>query len=141
MLKSPEKKTLLGWRTCAIIEDLETEIEIANNPVTKFKVNWSNTLQGLLDTYQDEVDDPECREVLKEWKDELDSMRYFIYLSELVTLDYLLNTHCAFIYFIEKSCPVRPYSIVVNSTMTALCVYLFMEKYPALCAYSILCDY
>jgi len=65
----------LGWRTCAIIEDLETEIEIANNPVTKFKVNWSNTLQGLLDTYQDEVDDPECREVLKEWKDELDSMR------------------------------------------------------------------
>ena len=44
--------------------------------MTKFKVNWSNTLQGLLDTYQDEVDDPECREVLKEWKDELDTMRY-----------------------------------------------------------------
>ena len=43
---------ILGWRTCAIIEDLETEIEIANNPVTKFKVSWSNTLQGLLDTYQ-----------------------------------------------------------------------------------------
>ena len=47
-----KNKTILGWRTCAIIEDLETEIEIANNPVTKFKVNWSNTLQGLLDTYQ-----------------------------------------------------------------------------------------
>ena len=45
-------KHISGWRTCAIIEDLETEIEIANNPVTKFKVSWSNTLQGLLDTYQ-----------------------------------------------------------------------------------------
>ena len=46
------------------------------------------------------------------------------------TLDYLINAHCAFIYFQEKSCPVRPYSIVVNSTKTALCVYLFLEKIP-----------
>ena len=45
-------KHISGWRTCAIIEDLETEIEIANNPETKLKVSWSNTLQGLLDTYQ-----------------------------------------------------------------------------------------
>ena len=36
----------------------------------------------------------------------------------LSTLDYLINAHCAFIYFIEKSCPVRPYSIIVNYTMT-----------------------
>ena len=59
--------------------------------------------------------------------------------DEVGTLDYLINPHCAFIYFQEKSCPVRPYSIVVNSTMTALCVYLFLGKYPALCACSILC--
>ena len=57
------------------------------------------------------------------------------------TLDYLINKHCAFINFQEKSCPVRSYSIALNSTMTALCVYLFLEKYPALCAYSILFDY
>ena len=31
-----------------------------------------------------------------------------------LTLDYLINAHCALIYFQEKSCPVRPYSIVVN---------------------------
>ena len=36
------------------------------------------------------------------------------------TLDYLINEHCAFIYFQEKYCPVRPYSIVVNSTVTAM---------------------
>ena len=66
----------LGWRTCAIIEDLETEIEIANNPRMKLKVNWSNTLQELLHTYQDVADDPECREVLKDWNDELHVLRY-----------------------------------------------------------------
>ena len=52
---------------------------------------------------------------------------------------YLINAHCALIYFHEKSCPVRPQSIVVSSTITALCIFLFFEKYPALCAYSILC--
>ena len=41
----------------------------------KKKVKWSNTLQGLLDTYQDVVDDPECQEVLKDWKQELDVLR------------------------------------------------------------------
>ena len=67
----------LGWRTCAIIEDLEEEIGKANNNDVKFKVNWSNTLQGLLETYQDDIaiDDPECVQVLKEWKDELDTLR------------------------------------------------------------------
>lgn len=65
----------LGWRTCAIIEDLEEEIDKANDPQVKFKVNWSNTLQGLLDTYQDAIDDPECHQVLAEWKEELDLNR------------------------------------------------------------------
>ena len=50
------------------------------------------------------------------------------------TLDYLINTHCAFINFQEKSCTVRSYSIVLN-TKIAPCVYSFSEKYPALCAY------
>ena len=38
-------------------------------------------------------------------------------------LDYLI---CVFLK--EKYCPVLPYSIVVNSTMTALCVCLFWEN-------------
>ena len=41
---------------------------------------------------------------------------------------YLIYTQCAFIYFQEKSCPVRPYSIVVISTMSALCI--FFGKIP-----------
>ena len=37
---------------------------------------------------------------------------------------------CASIYFQEKCNPVRPYSIAVNSTMTALRNYVIFEKIP-----------
>ena len=64
-----------GWRTCAIIEELEEEIDKANHPDMKLKVNWSNELQKLLNTYQDCGDDPDCRTLLNEWKDELEQLR------------------------------------------------------------------
>ena len=32
--------------------------------------------EDMTKEFQDEVDDPECREVLKDWNDELRSMRY-----------------------------------------------------------------
>ena len=65
-----------GWRTCAIIEELEEEIDKANHPEMKIKVNWSNELQKMLNTYQDWNDDPDCRVILNEWKDELQQLRY-----------------------------------------------------------------
>lgn len=64
-----------GWRTCAIIEELEEEIDKANHPEMKIKVNWSNELQKMLNTYQDWNDDPDCRVILNEWKDELQQLR------------------------------------------------------------------
>ena len=65
-----------GWRTCAIIEDLEEEIDKLNGPQMKMKTNWTNVLQGLLDNYQDSLHDEECKKVWYEWKDELDHNRY-----------------------------------------------------------------
>ena len=64
-----------GWRTCAIIEDLEEEIDKLNGPQMKMKTNWTNVLQGLLDNYQDSLHDEECKKVWYEWKDELDHNR------------------------------------------------------------------
>ena len=66
-----------GWRTCAIIDELEEEIEKANDLQMKINVNWSNELQKLLNTYQDCAEDPECKVLLDEWKDELEQIRYF----------------------------------------------------------------
>ena len=67
------------------------------------------------------------------------------YFIKLGTLEYLIITHCAFIYFQEKPCPAR--LLALNSTITALCVYLFLEKtlpcalipYCAIIRYSRVC--
>ena len=89
---------------------------------------------------------------------------YTFKTSNTYTWDYLINAHCVFIYFQEKSCPVQPYiltsvskKIMVNSVVyyLLLCllrifmrytllvseqccespVHLFiLEKYPALWA-------
>ena len=80
-----------GWRTCAIIEELEEEIDKANHPDMKLKVNWSNELQKLLNTYQDCSDDPDCRVLLNEWKDELEQLRQvFIFFLTFLT-DNIIN--------------------------------------------------
>jgi len=72
-----------GWRTCAIIDELEEEIEKANDLQMKINVNWSNELQKLLNTYQDCAEDPECKVLLDEWKDELEQIRYFSYIHKV----------------------------------------------------------
>ena len=64
-----------GWRTCAIIEDLEEEIDKLNDPQMKMKTNWTNVLQGLLDNYQDSLHDEASRKLWYEWKSELDQYR------------------------------------------------------------------
>ena len=64
-----------GWRTCAIIEDLEDEIDKLNGPQMKMLTNWTNVLQGLLDNYQDSLHDEASKALWYEWKDELDQFR------------------------------------------------------------------
>ena len=88
--------------------------------------------------YEDELDEENInnwRSLKKEEKRNLNqnsimSLLLLFISYNLTTLDYLINAHCAFTYFHEKSCPVRPFSIVVSSTITALCVYLFFKKIP-----------
>jgi hypothetical protein len=41
-----------GWRTAAIIHELEDEINIGNDEVMKWNNNWSNVLQSLLEEHQ-----------------------------------------------------------------------------------------
>lgn len=41
-----------GWRTAAIIHELEDEITVGNDEVMKWNNNWSNVLQSLLEEHQ-----------------------------------------------------------------------------------------
>lgn len=64
-----------GWRTCAIIQEIETEIEKGNLPSAKKRVNWSTMLQSLIERNQDYAVDAECKLILDDWKDELRRVR------------------------------------------------------------------
>eukprot|EP00096_Caligus_rogercresseyi_P014433 TRINITY_DN6952_c0_g1_i1.p1 TRINITY_DN6952_c0_g1~~TRINITY_DN6952_c0_g1_i1.p1 ORF type:complete len:497 (+),score=70.45 TRINITY_DN6952_c0_g1_i1:114-1604(+) len=59
-----------GWRTAAIIRELEYEIDIINRDDFKRYQNWSITLQCLIENNQDYLSD-ECNEVITAWCDEL----------------------------------------------------------------------
>ena len=68
--------TIHGWRTCAIIEELEEEIAKGNDPQMKYNVNWSNMLLSLVETHQDAGEAPDCKDIIYEWKNELQTLRY-----------------------------------------------------------------
>ncbi|CAL8095148.1 unnamed protein product [Orchesella dallaii] len=63
-----------GWRTGAIIKELEHEIETLNSPDFKSAMNWLQFLTSLLETYQD-LEDPEAQQIIKEWWHERNLIR------------------------------------------------------------------
>ena len=66
-----------GWRTGAIIQELEDEIQVMNTDEYKWKVNWANIVQNLLEDNQEKTK-PGERAILKKWQDELDELRYIM---------------------------------------------------------------
>ncbi|CAH1781018.1 unnamed protein product, partial [Owenia fusiformis] len=65
-----------GWRTGAIIPELENEISIQNSISFKTSMAWMITLQNLIERLQI-YDDSESQEVLHVWMKERDDLRNF----------------------------------------------------------------
>ena len=62
-----------GWRTGAIIHDIEDEVDKMNQDDFKWTLNWSTVLKhNLIETFQDasHSGDPEIASLLKEWSEE-----------------------------------------------------------------------
>merc|ERR1712176_880596 len=59
----------------AVIRELEEEILRMNNDEYKWRVNWQQTLMGLIEDHQDQVEDSEGIEVIEAWKKELADSR------------------------------------------------------------------
>lgn len=71
-----EKKntvSLLEHLTCDM-QELEEEIRVMNDSEYKWRVNWANILQNLLEDNQDRKSEDD-RVTLREWQDELDELR------------------------------------------------------------------
>ncbi|XP_046546293.1 LOW QUALITY PROTEIN: 5'-nucleotidase domain-containing protein 3-like [Haliotis rubra] len=65
-----------GWRTGAIIPELEAEIEQQNDPAYKSAVRWLVSLQQLIEKHQCQ-ECPEQKEVIQTWLEERDDLRNF----------------------------------------------------------------
>lgn len=62
-----------GWKTAAIIRELEQEVNIINTDEYKWRVNWAQVLKSLIDQHQD-TEDSEELEVLDNWTKEVEDI-------------------------------------------------------------------
>ncbi|XP_059171170.1 5'-nucleotidase domain-containing protein 3-like isoform X1 [Physella acuta] len=65
-----------GWRTGAIIPELEAEINKQNSEIYKSSVRWLVALQHLIDDMQHQ-NSPESKEVINKWIEERNELRMF----------------------------------------------------------------
>jgi len=62
-----------GWKTAAVIRELEKEIAMMNTKEFKWGVNWQQVLKSLVEDHQD-IEDPEAKKVIEEWKMEVNDV-------------------------------------------------------------------
>eukprot|EP00088_Acartia_fossae_P035820 TRINITY_DN36939_c0_g1_i1.p1 TRINITY_DN36939_c0_g1~~TRINITY_DN36939_c0_g1_i1.p1 ORF type:complete len:154 (+),score=15.14 TRINITY_DN36939_c0_g1_i1:343-804(+) len=62
-----------GWKTAAVIRELEKEIAMMNTNEFKWGVNWQQVLKSLIEDHQD-IEDVEAKQVIGEWKSEVDAV-------------------------------------------------------------------
>ncbi|XP_063288740.1 5'-nucleotidase domain-containing protein 2-like [Pelobates fuscus] len=63
-----------GWRTGAIVPELETETKIVNTEQYSQSLTWLQALTGLLERMQN-FHDPESQKILKDWMKERNELR------------------------------------------------------------------
>jgi hypothetical protein len=59
-----------GWRTAAVIRELELELDKMNSEEFKWGVNWQQVLMALIDENQSETEE-ESKQIIEEWKEEM----------------------------------------------------------------------
>jgi len=64
-----------GWKTAAVIRELEKEINMMNIEEFKWGVNWQQVLKSLIEDHQD-CEDPTAIEVVKEWQREVNNIQH-----------------------------------------------------------------
>ncbi|XP_037088622.1 5'-nucleotidase domain-containing protein 3-like isoform X2 [Pollicipes pollicipes] len=66
-----------GWRTGAILWELDHEISILNQPEYKANSNWLQQLQQLIESEQNELRRPENKPIMQQWVAERDQLRLY----------------------------------------------------------------
>ncbi len=64
-----------GWRTGAIIQEIEDEVTVMNSEEYKWGVNWATVLQHLIEDNQMRRSSKSDRQTMDNWQKELHQTR------------------------------------------------------------------
>lgn len=64
-----------GWRTAAIIPEIENEVRIMTSPKCLRQTKWLVALQDLIQDAYWQQDDPDVKDMIQQWKDEKEVLR------------------------------------------------------------------
>ncbi|XP_076435703.1 5'-nucleotidase domain-containing protein 2-like [Babylonia areolata] len=108
-----------GWRTGAIIPELETEIQLQNGADYKAAVRWLVMLQHLIEEMQHQQS-PESKQVIEEWVKERDQIRVFTKSVFNPSFGSLFRTYHNPTYFFRR---LARFADIYTSSLTNLLHY------------------
>lgn len=117
-----------GWRTAAVIRELEQEIDLMNSDEFKWGVNWQQVLISLIEDYQDQVEDGEGKEVVEAWKKELEQSRVELRTMFNPQFGSVFRSHNNPTYFSRK---LFRFSDIYMSRVTNLLSYSLSRSFYA----------
>lgn len=90
-----------GWRTGAIIKEIEEEVSVMNLEQYKWGMNWATVLQILIDENQDRssADD---RKIIQDWQAELEDIRQELKCLSNPMFGSIFRTHQNSTYFSRR---------------------------------------
>ncbi|XP_023340841.1 5'-nucleotidase domain-containing protein 3 isoform X2 [Eurytemora carolleeae] len=118
-----------GWKTAAVIRELEKEIAMMNTEEFKWGVNWQQVLKSLIEDHQD-VQEPEAKEVIEAWKIEVDAVSMSLRNMFNPHFGSMFRSHSNPTYFSRK---LFRFSDIYTSRVTNLGQYSLNHTfYPSL---------
>ncbi|EDV29635.1 uncharacterized protein TRIADDRAFT_52235 [Trichoplax adhaerens] len=122
----------LGWKTGAVIPELEREIEIISSDHYQRALNWLISLEKLIDRAQS-IRSPEALQLLHEWKEEYQEVRKLLKMSFNPRFGSMFRTSSKATYFSGR---IARYADLYTSSITNFLTYqlhhTFYQKRSAL---------
>ncbi|XP_014673555.1 PREDICTED: 5'-nucleotidase domain-containing protein 3-like [Priapulus caudatus] len=116
-----------GWRTGAIIPELEHEIKVINSTPYKSNLVWLQALQTLIANMQDfQEDDPEAQRVVHAWKAERYQLRNSLKEMFNPRFGSIFRTHTNPTYFSRR---LARFADIYTSSVTNLMHYTTKHTY------------
>lgn len=116
-----------GWKTAAVIRELEQEIGMMNTDEFKWGVGWQQVLMSLIEEHQ-AVEGEEAKEVIEQWKEEVRQLQHNLKIMFNPHFGSCFRSHNNPSYFARK---LFRYSGIYTSRVTNLLQYSVNHSFYA----------